>query len=253
MIVVDPSMVEMQDVKNPGPGKIIRLKRSAYGRDVRTALQQLSVMDVTRSHVSDLDIFMRIGDALAAVNDNLRGLQDSGGRKSATEARTSAEAAASRLAAHARLISAQSLVDLAEQMTLNYQQFLSDEFEISILGEGKTTKISPRHLVGDFVFPINDGTLPIDRIALLDVWKEVMLAVMQDQQLRTSYDVPKLFSYVAELGGAKNLDSMRLMPQDAITAQAQAGNIVPLGALPGVSQTPGTVPSPGERLAGALG
>lgn len=255
MFVVDPSMVEMQDLKNPEPGKIIRLKRSSYGRDVRGAIQQLNTSDVTRGHVNDLDVFMRIGDALAAVNDNLRGLQDAGGRKSATEARTSAEAAASRLAAHAKLISSQSIIDLVEQMSLNYQQFLSDSFQISVLGSEKSIRISPEMLVGDFVYPINDGTLPVDKVALIDVWKEVMMAVIQDQQLRATYSVPKLFAFVADLGGAKNLDSMKLAPQEQIAQQAQAGNLVPTSAMPDAGgQTPGLSPSPAaERMMGALG
>lgn len=252
MFVVDPSLIEMQDLKNPEPGKIIRLKRAAYGRDVRQAVQQLAVSDITRAHINDLDVFMRIGDSLAAVNDNLRGLQDAGGRKSATEARSSMDAAASRLAAHAKLISAQSLSDLAEQMVLNYQQNMSEEFELSLMGPEKTIRISPEMLVGDFVYPVNDGTLPVDRVALLDVWKEVMMAVMQDPQLRSEYSVPKLFSYVAELGGAKNLESMKLAGTEQIQAQAQAGNLVSLKEIGG--QTSGLPPtSPGSRIAGALG
>ena len=55
---------------------------------------------------------MKLGDSLSSVNDNLRGVQASGGRKTATEVRTSGEAGASRLAAHSTLISAQAIVDL---------------------------------------------------------------------------------------------------------------------------------------------
>lgn len=261
MFVVDPSMVEMQDLKHPGPGKFIRLKRSAYGRDTRQALSQLQVMDVTRGHVADLDAFMRIGDALASVNDNLRGLQDSGGRKSATEARTSAEAAASRLAAHAKLISSQALADLAEQMSINYQQFMSESFYVTVVGKEKAIsepiRVLPEQLVGDFTFPINDGTLPLDRVALLDVWKEVLTAAMQDQELRSTYSIPKLFAYVAELGGAKNLESMQLRPTEQVMQQVQAGNMVPmteLGNLPASGTTPGVQPGgPAQRLAGPLG
>lgn len=254
MFVVDPSMIEMQDLRNPAPGKFIRLKRTAYGRDVRQAVTQLNVQDITRGHISDMEMFLRIGDMMAAVNDNLRGLQDAGGRKSATEARTSAEAAASRLAAHAKLISAQSLVDLAEQMSLNYQQFLSTEFSISVLGETESILVTPESIVGDFTFPINDGTLPLDKVALMDVWKEVMMGAAQDPELRQTYSIPKMFAYVAELGGAKNLDAMRLSSEEVLMQQAQAGNIVPTSALPQPGQTEGLQgASPANRFMGALG
>lgn len=249
MFIVDPSMIEMQDLKRPEPGKLIRLKRASYGVDVRTAVQQLNVADVTQGHIKDLDLFIRLGDAMSMVNDNIRGLQDAGGRKTATEVRTSGEAAASRLASHARLISAQSIVELTEMWSLNYQQHLSSEFTFRLFGDQtKDTSIhvTPESITGDFYYPVHDGTLPMDRVAMLDVWKEIFVAVLQDQQLRGTYDVPKLFEWIAELGGAKNISSFKLeiAPSQQIENAATAGNIVQLGG-----QTPGTIPQPGNRAA----
>jgi len=257
--IVNPSAVEMQDLKNPGPGKLIRLKPSAYGVDVRTIIQQLQVTDVTRSHVADMAEFIRMGDSLAAVNDNLRGIQTVGGRKTATEVRTSGEAGASRLAAHARLISAQGIVDLTEQMCLNNQQNLSEDFYVKVVGmdgvqDQGSRLIRPEDLVGDFYFPIHDGTLPIDKIATLDIWREIMVGVLQDPQLRQSYDVGKLFEFVAELGGARNITQFKLAPAEQIEAQMQAGNgVAPPGMMPGGGPQgmppgmppPSTPPGPG--------
>lgn len=256
MWLVDPSKVEIQDLKRPGPGKLIRLKRSAYGSDVRQAVQQLGVVDVTSNHPRDFELLMRMADTLSSVTDNLRGLQDSGGRKTATEVRTSGEAAASRLAALARLISAQALVDLAEQMSMNIQQYLDEEFYLQIVGEeGKQTpiQISPEMLVGEFNYPIHDGTLPLDRVAMLDVWKEVLIGTMQDPQLRSTYDFTKIFEYVADLGGAKNLSQFRVnmsvAPDEAILGAAAAGNAIPMENR---SPTPGVQPNPGDRMAGQI-
>ena len=267
MIVVDPSMIEMQDLKNPEPGKLIRLKKFAQGRDIRSVIQQLQVTDVTRGHIKDFQLLMGVGDGLAAVNDNLRGQFDSGGRKTATEVRTSGEAGASRLAAQARLISSQGMVDLAEQMSLNIQQYLDEEFYYQITGMEGLEKsivaqakdgglvITPDMLVGDFNYPIHDGTLPLDRIALLDVWKEIFIAVSSDQELRGAFSISKIFEYIAELGGAKNIESMRLdinsAPEGQLNAAAAAGNAVPVGGGGGGNPT-GTPPNPGQRLAGGL-
>lgn len=251
MFVVDPSMVEMQDLKNPQPGKIIRLKRAAYGQDVRAALNQLQVSDVTRSHVNDLQVILRMGDALTGLNDNVRGLQDSGGRKTATEVRTSGEAAASRLAAMARVLSAQALVDLTEQQSLNFQQYLTEEFYLAVVGqEGRMVplQISPEMVVGDFHYPVHDGTLPIDRVAMLDLWKEIWMAVENSPVLQQKYDGSEIFEHVAELGGARNLSSFirqqgatpdtTVMGNEEVQQQAQAGNIVPVGPLPGTERNP---------------
>lgn len=242
--LVNPSAVEMQDLKQNGPGKIIRLKPSAYGLDVSKVIQQLQVQDVTQQHVRDMQEFIRMGDSLSAINDNLRGINTTGGRKTATEVRTSGEAGASRLAAHARLISAQGIVDLTEQMSLNNQQNLSAEFEMMVIGQEsrKGSIIRPEDLVGDFYFPVHDGTLPIDKVAMLDIWREIMVGVLQDPQLRAGYDVGKLFEFVAELGGARNISQFKLAQPDLIGAAIASGDGVPAPGLPGAGGGGGGMP-----------
>ena len=259
MFIVNPAMIEMQDLKNPAPGKLIRLKQAAFGTDVREAVMQLQVNDVTKGHLQDLELFLRISQLLSAVSDNVLGLQEAGGRKTATEVRTSTEAAASRLAAQARIISAQAIVDLTEQMSVNIQQRQSDDFYISVVGrEGAESpiKIRPDQLAGDFFYPIHDGTLPLDRVAMVDVWRELFSVVLQDQQLRGSYDIPRMFEFIAELGGAKNIAGMRLdvAPDAAMQQGVQAGNVVPIPggnpvAPPQVDLGLGT---PANRAAGGL-
>src|SRR5215469_2485321 len=243
MFVVDPSMIEMQDLKNPKPGKIIRLKRSAYGQDVKSVLTQLQVQDITQNHIQSMQVFQRIGDIFAAVGDNLKGIQEDAGRKTATEVRTSGEAGASRLAARARLISAQGMVDLAEQMSLNIQQLMTQEFYLQVVGQKgleNPVPIGPQQVAGDFFFPVNDGTLPIDKTALLAVWKEIWMAITQNPLLAQKYDEGKLFEYIAEIGGAKNISAFRvsMAPDAAVNAGAAAGNLVPLGPAGPRSPTP---------------
>lgn len=247
MIVFDPAFVEAQDLKTPGPGKLIRLKPSAMGRDVRTMVTQLQVGDVTGNHISDMQAFIRIGDMMSGVNDALRGQQPAGGRRSATESRLTTESGASRLAALARRISAQGLTDLAEQQTSNVQQYQSMEFYLKIVGsEGALVPINPGDVAGDFYFPVHDGTLPLDRVALLDVWKEIWMAVSTNPQLAAQYNGPAIFEYMGELAGAKNLSQFRIqiaspgteMPNDGI--QVNAG-------LPGTRPPSGPPAAPGQN------
>ena len=214
MFVVDPTKVEMQDFKNPAPGKLIRLKNTAFGlSDPKNAIQQLQVTDVTRSHLQDFQMFGKLAADLTGATDNVRGLQDQGGRKTATEVRTSSEAGTSRLAAKGKIYSAFGLTDLASIWSANAQSNLSAEFEISVLGQmgqEDSIRITPEGIQGDFIFPVHDGTLPIDKLAMLDVWKEIYLAVSQDPQLRQSYDMLEMFDWMAQLGGATNIKSFRL-------------------------------------------
>lgn len=243
MFVVDPSMIEMQDFKQTKPGKIIRMKPNAAGQDVQRALQQIQVGDVTRTHVQDLQVFFDLGQRLTGASDNLQGLQEAGGRKSATEVRTTTEAGVSRLTAMARLISAQGVVDLTEQMAINTQQFLDEEFYVQVVGmKGFETPflVGPEHVAGDFYFPVHDGALPLDRVALLQVWQQLFQTLLGVPALAGQYDLLQLFEFIGEMGGARQLSSMRLnvAPDAQVAAQQVAGNLVAAGG-PGGQQSIG--------------
>ncbi len=235
MFVVDPSLVEMQDLKRPGPGKVIRLKRAAFGKDVRSAIHQLDVHDVTTGHVKDAELMMLIGQRLSSVTDSLTGVQQPGGRQTATEVRTKTGGALSRLQGQAKLYSAQAITDLTEMQTLNVMQYISDEFYAEVTGtngQPEGVSISPDMLVGDFHYPIHDGTMPMDKIALLDIWRQIFGLMQTDPVLRQTYSVPKTFEFMAELGGIVNLPSFRITtkPDAQVEEEFQRGQLL-AGAL----------------------
>lgn len=90
---------------------------------------------------------------------------------------------------------------------------------------------------------------------MLDMWTQILQGVLQDQELRQQYSVGKIFEYVAELGGAKNIRNFKMNPQDpeVIQQQAQAGNLAPVPGGQGPSGlVQAALPQPGNRLAGAL-
>lgn len=243
IFVYDPRFINEGDFKNPGPGMRIRLKPEGYGVELDKVFKQLPVADMTAGHVNDMELFVRIGDALTGVNDNLRGQPHQGGRKTATEVVASAESGSSRLANHARFISVQSIVDLTEQASLNTQQWLSEEMYLQVAGPLAMLNpihVTPEMLVGDFYYPPHDGTLPINRGALFDVWSELMQLVVADPEIRATYSVPRIFEHVAELGGIRNMEQFRIqapagpgvgiqmMDDEQVEQQEQRGNVVPL-------------------------
>lgn len=235
--VVDPTKVEMSDLGNGRPGKLIRLKNTAFGlADPKSAIFQLPVMDITRGHLADFQLFQRLAADLTGATDNVRGLQDAGGRKTATEIRTSSEAGTSRLAAKGKLHSSMALTGLAEQWALNFQQLLTAEQELSVLGadgQRKSVRITPENIQGGFNFPVHDGTLPIDKVGLLDVWRQIFQAVLADPQLRQGYDVMSMFDWICQLGGAQNIQSFKLnvQSQEQQMMALQSGNAVPMDAM----------------------
>lgn len=224
--VADPARVEVNDIRTSTIGRIIRLKQAAMGLPVKEAIMQLLVQDVTQGHVGDIQTMRILADTITGVNDNMRGIQTAGGRRSATEARMSMQAGASRLSQLAVRISSQGFLPLANQMIMNVQQFMPDKMWVEVTGDDGTPssrELTPDMLMGSFNYQVSDGSLPFDKTALVEVWKEILFGIAQDPELRQQYDLGQIFQYVAELGGAKNIDSFKRQLPTAGGVPAVAG------------------------------
>lgn len=208
--IADPARIEMQDLRAPAAGKVIRLKQAAMGTPVNDAIRQLQVLDNTQGHFNDIQLLRMLADSTTGINDNMRGVQTSSGRRSATEARMSMQAGASRLSQIAVRISSQGFLGIAEQMISNIQQLMPNEMWVEMTGDdGKpmSSLLTPDMVMGTFEYQVSDGSLPFDKMALVEQWKEILIAVAQDPELRQRYDIGRIFDYVAELGGANNISS----------------------------------------------
>lgn len=237
--VYDPSKIDEKSLKYPQPGKYIRLKPLAYGQDVRTALMQVPASDVTHNHMADITAFMKIGDMVSAVSDPMRGVQPSGGRRTATETRRVDENAGSRLSVHFQLVSQQCIIRIAEQFVLNIQQLQEEDMWLRVVGMEDLQKVGPSLLTGDFTYPVHDGTLPLDRVASFGLWKEILMGLAQSPILSRTHSLPRIFEHVCSLGGAPNIATYRLVGEQEMDQIVQAGNAIPL------AQAARTLPGPG--------
>ena len=238
--IADPARVDINDVRASPIGRVIRLKQTAQGLPIKEAIEQVIVNDVTRSHLQDIQTMRILADTITGVNDNLRGINTSGGRRSATEARQSMQAGAQRLSSMAIRISAQAFSPLCTQMILNIQQFMPDKMWVEMTGDDgmpSSQELTPEMLVGSFNYQVSDGSLPFDKMALLETWKEIMFGIAKDPELRAEYSLPQIFNYVAELGGAKNIDSFKKQQMPAAM-----GNPFMAGAAANPGGQPGMVP-----------
>jgi hypothetical protein len=208
----DPARVDINDIRQGPIGRIIRLKQTAMGLPIRDAIMQLAVQDVTTGHLNDIQVMRILADTITGVNDNMRGIQTAGGRRSATEARMAMQNGASRLSQMAVRVSGQAFQPLSQQMIMNIQQFMPDQMWVETTGDDgvpNSRQITPEMIVGQFNYQTSDGTLPYDNQALLETWKEIMFGVAQDPELRQNYSIPEIFQHVAKLGGAKNIDAFK--------------------------------------------
>jgi hypothetical protein len=73
MIIVDPQLVNINDLKDPKPGKLIRLRRPAWGRGVKDVAMQLGINDITRANIADSSYIVNWMQKIAATDDPMMG------------------------------------------------------------------------------------------------------------------------------------------------------------------------------------
>jgi len=233
--VVDPSMIVMKDFESGAPGKLLRLKPSAYGRDVRQAISQLPVGDVTRTHINDMQMVAEMIQRATGVNDNIMGMVNAGGRKTATEVRGSSTFGINRLKTKAEYFSAMGFMPLSQKLLQNTQQFYDIERKYRIVGDLAQyspgfVDVTPESIAGFFDFVPVDGTMPVDRYAQANLWQSLFGQMRNFPQIMQTYDIAKIFGWVGNLAGLKNINQFRVqVTPDGKSAQAaQMGNSVPL-------------------------
>jgi hypothetical protein len=258
--VVDPSRIVMRDITDPNAGKLIRLKPEAYGTDTRLAVSQLVTNDVTRTHVNDSAVIGDLMQRATGAVDNIMGMVNNGGRKTATEVRTSSSFGVNRLKTLTEYSSAMGFAPHAQRLVSNTQQYLTVERAYRIAGDlapdlEKFVSVSPESLQGFFDFVPVDGAMPVDRFAQANLWKELLVNMRNIPQLAQAYDLAGIFSWIAKLSGMRNINQFKIQitPDQQFAANLQAGNSVPINgggngnsgagaSASGPSQIPGVGP-----------
>jgi hypothetical protein len=252
MIVVDPEMVNIWDLQNPGPGKIIRMRRSAWGRGtIDQAIKQLDIRDVTQNHVADADFLMSFMQKVLGSTDPATGhIVNKGPRISASQASQAKTSVLSRLEKTARIIDMQSHQDLAYMMASQMQQLMSEDTYVKAMGEWG------QRLQADFGITPQSGRIPVSIFDLLidydivshtgsvpgsedpDTWIAVLQMAGGIPPLAATLDWPRLFKHISRQMGAKNIDDFIMqttplvMPDEQVQSQVQQGNLVPANGIP---------------------
>lgn len=240
LFIADPTKVVMKDLENGEPGGIIRLKPEAYGSDLRTFFQQIPMQDITQSHINDVGLIQAFGERALGVNDQIMGALAGGGRKTATEVRTSTGFGVNRLKTITEYISATSFSEHAQKLIANSQQFYTGEKKFRIVGSlgieagSKFVNVTPEDIMGQYDMVPVDGVLPVDRMAQANLWKEILLNVGRVPQIMMQYDIGRIFAWMASIAGLKNINQFKVQ-------------VLPPGAGP----TPGAVPLSAAMLPGS--
>lgn len=251
--IVDPSKLVVKDVQNSGAGFIWRLRPEAYGTDIDKIFKQVPVTDVTRSHMADFQQMLGLGERITGVNDQIMGALNSGAnRKTATEVRTTTSFGVNRQKTVTEYMSAMGMSPHAQMLVQNSQQFYDASAKLRRVGSfaeeagQQFLMVSPEDIAGFYDLIPVDGTLPVDRMAQANLWKEIMAGIRNmPPQVGMGYDWTRIFAWVANLGGIKNIQQFRIqvVPDQQLQQQAQAGNIIPMLPPKGSGITPGNAAS----------
>ena len=97
--------------------------------------------------------------------------------------------------------------------------------------------VSPESILGFYDFVPVDGTQPVDRLAQAQLWQQIFGQLVQFPELMMKYDVGRIFEWIAQLAGLKNISQFRveMTPEEQLIEQARLGNLVALreGQVPG--------------------
>lgn len=249
MIVYDPYLVNSKDLTTPGPGKLIRMRRPAWGKGVKDAVMQLSINDVTRQHIGDSSFIVNWMNKIGGADESsVMGSMRQGGpeRLSAREFQGTQKAAMSRLERVAKVIGLQAMQDIGVMFASHTQQLMSEELYVKTTGRwqevlmkeygiNKMTKdkgrmkITPFDVLVDYDIMVRDGSVPGSNFS--EVWVRMFETIAKVPELMQEFDLFRIFAHIARNNGAKNVEEfkrIKVMPDQQVMDQAKAGNVIPM-------------------------
>lgn len=238
--ILDPSRIVAKDAEDGGPGFIYRLRPEAYGQDIRSFFMQVPVNDVTQAAIGDISTMFGIGEKVFGVNDQIMGSLSPGGRRTATEVRTSTGFGVNRLKTSSEYMSATGFSQHSARLVQNTQQYFDAEKKLRIAGDllrnmnmrsaQSFLQVNPQVIEGFYDFVPVDGTLPVDRLAMANFWQQFLLQARNIPGFLMQYDLGRIFAYIGTLVGIRNIGQFKveLGSPEQLAQQAEAGNVVPI-------------------------
>jgi hypothetical protein len=240
MFVVDPYIVNVNDLTSPKPGKIIRTRRPVWGKGVKDAVQQLGVVDITRANIQDSAFIMEYMEKIGSSGQMMGSLRKSGPeRLTGKEFEGTERGALSRMERVARVVGLQAMQDIGYFFASHTQQLMDEDTYIRTVGMWPDTlreihgnspriKVDPYDLVIDYDVIVRDGSVPGGNFS--GAWMEMFKVLAEHPELQSKFDVVKVFKHIAVNSGAKDINQFvrtMPMPDEQVAQNVDKGNLVP--------------------------
>lgn len=248
MFVVDPYLVNINDLEDPEPGKLVRLRRPAWGHGVDKVVQQLTVQDITRANIADSAYITQWMDRISGADQSMQGALRQGGPERLTkgEFQGTRGAAISRLQRLAMIMGIQAMQDVGAMFAVHTQQYMDRTEYVKITGRyeeqllqqfgKKRVPVSPNDISVSYDVLVRDGSIPGGNFS--EAWIQLFSTIAGTPELYKEFDVFRIFTYIAQQMGAKNIEDFKRQAQQTNIIQqgdeetlreAERGNLVPLG------------------------
>ena len=249
MFVVDPYLININDLKDPEPGKLIRLRRPAWGRGVDKVVQQLQVNDITRNNIADSAYITQWMDKISGADQSMMGALRQGGPERLTkgEFQGTRGSAISRLQRVASIIGMQFMQDIGYMFAVHTQQYMSQDTYVKtigrnqekmteIFGKQERVPVTPFDLSINYDTIVRDGSIPGGNFS--EVWVQLFKIIAGSEELSKEFDTFRIFSYIATELGAKNIEDFKrnvdriqptVMGDEEVARETERGNLVPTG------------------------
>lgn len=246
-LIYAPSLIEEQDLLNPGPARHVRLSQKGedlllQGRlSMESVVYQMKLQDVTQTHLQAVQYLTQLAQLMTAANDPLTG-QKSKGRTTLGEVQKMAFGASQRVSTTARMIDAMALMPLSLRAISNRQQFTSLEQYYRItgrlvqsMGGIQREMIRPEDIRGDFDYIPHSGAQPPDPGRQADIWVKLLETIVKYPPLAQAgpdgraIDVREIFNETVRTAGIKNIDQfyIKVLPDGQVNKMVEQGNAVP--------------------------
>ncbi len=243
MFVVDPYSLNINDIKNPKPGKLIRTRRPVWGKGVSDSIMQLSVNDITKGNIADSSFIVQWMQKIGGADDAAMGALRQGGpeRLTGMEFQGTRQGAFNRLERMARVIGMQAMQDLGYIFASHTQQLMTQKTWVKATGDwGDTLKkeygqehiqVMPGDILIDYDLIVRDGSVPGGNYS--PTWEKMFEVIAKQPELYQAFDLVRIAKHIFRNNGAKDVEQFTrsqvgVKGDENVREEAQKGNMVPL-------------------------
>ncbi len=259
MTLFDPSVINKDDMMNPGPGKMVRLKRSLYGTgNIAQYVHQLQDNNTTGHHIAQAvqfhDLMHDLLGTQRILSGDMSGMPE---RPTAGGQMNAQQNALSRLQTGAQIVTEQCWYDLVMMMAYNDLQYMREDVALDIVGpqfddrvraelnlgpDDDTVMLSPYDLDASFdIMPMNRMKQQANMEGMMMVLERILSVPEIAMEVFAGVEAQSLFLHAARKMGFENVHEFvkhggnlqaQAVPDDQVMHDLDAGNVVPMeGAM----------------------